>query len=356
MSLPTASEGPLSRQGLIEALLRVGLVAALALLAWWLVDVLLLAFAGVLIAVLLRAPADWLSARTPMPPWLTLALVLITLVLGLGGTIWAFAPEVGRQFDELLVEIPKTARALAGSLEQYQWGRWLLERVDATNEMLGRPEAIQGAGRMLSTTFGAVASLFVVAVVGLWVTLQPQIYVDNAIRLVPVPARPRARAIAGECGQVLRRWLVGSLVSMLIIGAATWVGLWALGVPLALVLALLAGVMVFIPNFGPILAAVPAVLLALTEGPATALWVVGLYVGVQAVENTTVTPLIQRQAVSLPPALTMIAQMAMGVLAGGLGLIVAVPLTAVLLVVVRRTYVDRLEHEGRRILAPAELS
>jgi predicted PurR-regulated permease PerM len=343
----------MTRGDLTAALLRVVAAAALAAVVWWLFDVLLLAFAGLLIAVLLRAPADWLSARTRLPSAMSLALVLVVLVLGLGGIGFAIAPEVGRQIDELIARMPEAARELSASLEQYGWGRWVLARFESAGEMLARPEAMQGAGRALSTTFGALASLFVVAVVGLWVTLQPRAYLDGALRLLPVRQRPRARAIAGECGHVLRRWLIGCLVSMLIVSAMTWVGLWALGVPLALVLALLAGVMVFIPNFGPLLAAVPAVLLALTQGTETALWVGLLYVGVQVVDNTVVTPLIQRQAVSLPPALTMIAQTAMGVLAGGLGVIVAVPLTALGLVLVRRLHVDPLEGTAESVRADA---
>ena len=331
-------------------LMRVGLVALLVLLAWWLVDVLLLAFVGVLIAVLLRAPADWLSAHTRLSPNVSIALVLATLVLGLGGVGWAIAPEVGRQFDEILTQVPEAARSLSTSLSHFKWGQWLLTRMQNAGDLLARPEAMQSAGQALSTTFGAFASLFVVFVVGIWVTLQPRVYVDNAIRLFPVPARPRVQALAQECGHTLQRWLLGCLVSMTVVSLVTWLGLWLLGVPLALILGLLAGAMVFIPNFGPILSMIPAVLLALTQGWETALWVVALYVGAQLVDNTVMTPLIQRQAVSLPPALTMIAQTAMGVLAGFLGLVVAVPLTALALVLVRRIHVDPLEGTAGPIL------
>jgi predicted PurR-regulated permease PerM len=339
-----AHEG-MSRGDLVSALLRVGLFALLGLLAWWLVDVLLLVFAGVLIAVLLRAPADWLSARTRLSPNLAIAIVFVVLALGLGGAGFAIAPEVGRQFDELTTQVPQAARELTGSLERYGWGRWLLTRVQSAGEMAAKPEVMQGAGRVLSSTVGAFTGLFTVAVVGLWVTLQPRLYIDNGLRLFPVAARPRARAIAQECGQVLQRWLLGSFLSMAIVGVITWIGLWALGIPLALVLALLAGAMVFIPNFGPLLSAIPALLLALVQGPQTALWVVLLYVGVQIVDNTVTTPIIQRRAVSIPPALMMFAQVAMGVLAGALGVIVAVPLTALAIVLVRRGHVDRLERD-----------
>jgi len=332
-----------SRDAMVSALLRVGLIALLVLLAWWLVDVLLLTFAGVLIAVFLRAPADWLASRTRLSPNLSIALVFVVLALVLGGAGFAMAPEIGRQVDELTRQVPEAARALSSSLQQYGWGRWLLERVQSTGEMAAKPEVMQGAGRVLSSSFGAIASLFTVAVVGLWVTLQPRLYIDAGIRLFPLGVRPRARAIASECGHVLQRWLIGSFLSMTIVGIATWIGLWALGIPLALVLALLAGAMVFIPNFGPLLSAIPALLLALTQSPQTVLWVGILYVAVQIVDNTMTTPIIQRHAVSIPPALMMVAQMAMGVLAGALGVIVAVPLTALIVVLVRRIHIARLE-------------
>jgi predicted PurR-regulated permease PerM len=343
--MPDRADEHRSRDAQVSAWLRLGLIALLVLLAWWLVDVLLLVFAGVLVAVLLRAPVDWLSARTRLSPNLALVLVFVVLALGLGGTGVVIAPEIGHQLDELTRQVPEAARELAGSLERYGWGRWLLARIESAGEMAMKPEVMQGAGRVLSSTIGALTGLFTVAVVGLWVTLQPRLYIDHGLRLLPVAARARARAIAGECGRVLQRWLLGSFLSMAIVFVATWIGLWALGIPLALVLALLAGAMVFIPNFGPLLSAIPALLLALMQSPQTVLWVALLYVGVQIVDNTMTTPIIQRHAVSIPPALMMFAQVAMGVLAGALGVIVAVPLTALAIVLVRRIHVDPLEAE-----------
>lgn len=328
---------------LTRALLRVALVVALAWLAIALVDVLLLVFAGLLLAVLLRAPANWLGAHTRLSSFWWLLVVLVVLAGGLGATLWSVAPEVGRQFDELIAQLPSAVRQVTASLEDYRWGRWLLERARNAGDLLSRPGAVQGAGQVLSSTFGALASFFVLLVVGVWIALQPRLYMDSALRLFPLGDRPRAQAIGGECVHALQRWLLGKLVSMTVIGLATWAGLWALGVPLALVLAVLAGALAFIPNFGPIMAAAPAILLGLTDGWQTALWVAGLYAAVQIVDNTAITPLIQRKAVSLPPAATIVAQTVMGGLIGPLGLIVATPLTAVVLLLTRRLYVDRLE-------------
>jgi predicted PurR-regulated permease PerM len=116
----------------------------------------------------------------------------------------------------------------------------------------------------------------------------------------------------------------------------TWLGLTLLGVPLALILAVLAGLLAFIPNIGPVIAAVPAVLLSLLEGPQMALYVALLYIGVQTVESYLITPFIQRRTVSLPPALTIAAQFLLGMQAGGFGLFVATPLAAVGLTLAQR--------------------
>src|SRR5690606_44568 len=118
------------------------------------------------------------------------------------------------------------------------------------------------------------------------------------------------------------------LISMTVVGVLTGAGLWLLGLPLAFILGALAALLAFIPNIGPVLAAVPAVLLALADGPTTVLWVIGIYVGVQAVESYLITPVVQQESVSLPPALTISFQLLMGVLYGILGLALATPLAA----------------------------
>ena len=123
---------------------------------------------------------------------------------------------------------------------------------------------------------------------------------------------------------------MGRVFLMGVIAAVSWVGLLALGIPLALPLALLAGLLTFIPNFGPIISALPALLLAFVASPITAVYVLGLYVGVQLIESNVVTPLIERETVELPPALTIVFQLALAVMVGGLGLVLATPLLAVI--------------------------
>ena len=165
--------------------------------------------------------------------------------------------------------------------------------------------------------------------IGLFLGIQPRLYIDGIVKLVTLSKRDRAREILGEIGAGLKWWLAGKLVAMVCVGGLTFLGLRLLGIGMALTLAVLAALLTFIPNFGPIIAAVPAVLIGLLEGPATALWIVGLYVAIQTVESYVITPLIQQQAVSLPPALTITSQLVMAVFVGGLGLALATPLTVV---------------------------
>jgi predicted PurR-regulated permease PerM len=136
----------------------------------------------------------------------------------------------------------------------------------------------------------------------------------------------------------MRRWLVGKVAGMLVIGGLTSAGLSLIGVPAALALGVVAGLLSFIPYLGPVLSLVPAALLALTQSPAMLAWVLALYVGIQTVESYVVTPLIQQEAVALPPGLIITAQVLLGVVVGWLGLLLATPLTACVVVLVDELY------------------
>lgn len=324
----------------------VGVFAALgsvALALWllgWVIDVVLLAFAGVLLGLFLRGVADWLAARTKLPPRWGVAAVCLALIGALAAFLWLAASSVGREVEELVQRLPRALGSLRASLEGHGWGRWLLERTqDSADRLTGR-DALGRAGGLFSSTAGTLASVIVFLFVGLFVALDPETYRDGALRLVPLTRRARARVVLGRTAHVLQRWILGKLVAMAAIGVLTWLGLLLLGIPLAPTLALLAALLTFIPNFGPALAMVPPALLALMEGPERAAYVVALYLAVQTVESYVLTPLVQKKTTSLPPALTIVAQVVMASLAGGLGVVVATPLTAVALVTVKHLYVE----------------
>ena len=201
---------------------------------------------------------------------------------------------------------------------------------------------IAGALPLLNTVIGALTGLLVVVFAGLFLTVNPSIYLKGLLAMVPERGRGRLGDTLVEAGETLRRWIGGMSISMVVIFVLITSGLWMLGVPAFLALGVIAGLLVFIPFVGPILSAVPAIALGFTVSPLMGLWVTLLYAGVQILESNALTPLIMKRAVSLPPALILLFQMAMSVLFGFIGLLVAVPLLAALKVLVQRLYVEQL--------------
>jgi predicted PurR-regulated permease PerM len=175
---------------------------------------------------------------------------------------------------------------------------------------------------------------------GIYGAAEPQVYKRGFLHLIPLSSRDRVNSVLAEVGETLRWWLIGKFISMMVIGVLTMVGLWLMDVPLALILAIIAALLTFIPNVGPILSAIPAVLLGLMDGIGQAASIALLYVGIQTVESYVITPLIQRKTVLLPPALTLSSQVLMGVLFGGIGLALASPITAATVVAAKRLYVE----------------
>jgi predicted PurR-regulated permease PerM len=188
-----------------------------------------------------------------------------------------------------------------------------------------------------------VAGILIVLFGGLYLTIEPSLYARGVARLVPPRNRERVAEALLASGRALRRWMAGTAVNMVIVGALTTVGLLALGIPAALALGLIAGLLEFVPIFGPVIAAVPALAVALIISPVHALWVLLLFLAIQQLESNVITPLVMKGAVRLPPALTMMFQVLMAVLFGFLGLLLAVPLLAATVVLTRRLYVEPLE-------------
>lgn len=325
-----------------------------AVIVWQAFDVFLLLFAGILLAILLRAPAHWLAARTPLGQRSAYAIVVIVLVGAAIGLGFVLAPRIGDQVDELASRLPQAAQQLTSGLERYEWWRWLHERLLGEGGEASSGGLFSRATGVVSTTFTAVTNVVVILFVGLYLGANPAIYVRGFLRLLPLRRRQRGREVLEAVGVSLERWLVGMMASMTIIMIGTAITLLLMDIPLALTLALLAGLLTFIPNFGPILSAVPAVLLGMSQSPMKGVWVAVAYLAIQTVETYLVTPLIQRRAVHLPPAVILLAQVLLGVTAGFLGLVLAMPLAAALLVAVQCLYVEDVL--GDRVKSVGEAS
>lgn len=330
----TASAGRRAFVATIAVLLAVGLV----LFAAFASQILLLTFAGILFAIFLRTPAEWIHQRLKIPAAAAVVVVLLAL-LGLGvGLGWVLAPSLAEQAERVREELPKAVETLRERWEDTRLGGALRSYAPpggtSIESLLGR------AAGVVSSVVGVLVGLGIFLWVGIFLALNPSAYENGLLRLLPGARRDRGRLILDELGSRLRRWLFGRLIGMAFIGGTVTLGLWILGAPLALSLGLLAAFFSFIPNFGPILGAAPGVLLAMPQGGTQTALVLGLYVVVEALDNNLVTPLIEQKAVYLPPALTILAQMAGGLIFGVLGLLLATPLTACAMILVRRLYVE----------------
>lgn len=326
-----------------RVLVAVGITLAflvLLFLAWQVIDVLLIVFGGILFAVFLRSLSHWLSQRTPLSEsWSLFVVVALLTVICVAG-LWLFTPELTNQFNQLIESLPQSLQRVREYISTPAWGGGLLGRLPSVNEVLTGENVMSNVTTIFSTTFGILINLLIIIAIGIYAAADPHLYVNGFVRLFPVGERARIREVLEEVHSTLQRWLVGRLVSMVVIGTLTGVGLWLLGIPLAPTLGLLAAFTEFVPYIGPILSVVPAALLGLLDSPTTALYVILLYLGIQLFESYILTPLVEQQAVSIPPALTITVQLLAGVLIGGVGLLFATPLTAAVMVLIEGLYIE----------------
>lgn len=334
----TASTVPFVKRTLIVLSLG-SLFLAAGLLSWVAAQVLLTVFAGVLVGILMRGLSVWISARTGIGKAWSLAIACGALALaGLGLSAFLFA-SISQQLSELYDRLPQAVEQLRTRVEGNPLGQRILGAAPAAEGAGGSvtPARVAGAA---AAAVGAFGNGVLVLFIGLFLAADPAVYRRGFVRFVPIANRDRADRVLDEVGDTLLRWLAGRLLEMAIIGVLTWGGLLVIGVPLALPLALIAALLSFIPNIGPILSAIPAMLIAASETPVTALYVGALYLGIQAIESYTLEPYIVRKTCDLPAALVIGFQLLMGTLLGVMGLALATPLLAMLSVLVQRLYVE----------------
>lgn len=329
-----------AQQALVYVGIAVAVVVILVLL-WYAIDVVLLAFIGVLVAILLRAPADWLSRRSGMSEAWALAVVgvIVLAVLVGGGTL--FGRGVAVEALALVDRIPEIIEAFKRELAQTEVGARVVVLAESSGMLSSGGGQFIGRGLgLIGSTFGAVANVLIVLFFAVFMAAQPQPYIQGLLFLVPRRRRKRAREVIYEIGNVLRRWLIGQSILAVCVALLTGAGLLLLGAPFAVALAILAGLMEFVPYIGPFVAAVPAILVGFAEGPQLALYIALLFLGVQMAESYVLAPLIQHRAVHLAPAAILFAQVLMGAIVGALGVAVATPLAAAVMVAVGMLYVE----------------
>lgn len=332
------------RRTWIAVLIVVGVAAFIAIF-FRATNVFLMAFAGVLLAILLRRVARLVYRHPPIRPGLAVTLVLILLLAALAGVCWLVATPASEQFEQLSQQVPSAIDQLQRQLSQTQAGRFILQRAGtATVETRTITEHI---GPFFSLTAEGLVGIFVILFCGIFFAVDPDLYVNGFLLLFPRPKRSRTREILDEVGVNLQSWLLGQIIVMVIIGVATWIGLLIIGVPLAGVLGLIAGVLDFIPVVGPWVAAILACLLAVVRDPMMAVWVGVLFLVLHFLEGHVLIPQVQKYTTRLPPVLTILALALFAKLFGFMGLVVATPLLVVVVILVKTLYrEDVLQRSG----------
>ncbi|MHB8900904.1 MAG: AI-2E family transporter [Thermoguttaceae bacterium] len=326
-----------------RVLLTLTMTATLVLAVWLLyaaAQAFLLMLVGILGGVFLGQLSIRLARLTGLSYHRAWSVVAASLVLASAAGFLLMGARVAERAGQFAEQLQRTTSELRGRIEQQPWGRQILQKTDGAQDLLASGQAVSTAGTALGVLATAITGAIVAVVLALYLSLQPDHYRHGLIALVVPAKRRRAGEVLDQLGVALWRWLLGRLAGMLIIGVTSAIGLSIIGIPLSVELGVLAGLLNFVPNIGPLTSVVPPLLFALQKGTGTVVSVIVLYLVLQFVETYLLTPLIEQHQISLPPGLTLSAQVLLGLLFGFLGILLATPLTVVASILVKELYVE----------------
>jgi len=314
-------------------------LVALALLAVKLAPVLLLIFAGIVIATVIRAASNPLARRTGISDPIAVSIVSAVMLAAVIAGLWLFGQQLLMQTDQLWTAIQAAWEKIQGRVAD---SAILSSAMDSAQAAAGGTEAMNRIAKGTFTVFGGLGDLVLVAFLAIYLAVDPATYRNGFLALMPGSSRKHIGDAFDKAGSSLRKWLLGQLGAMVFVGVLAAIGLSIIGVPMAIPLGILLGVLDFVPVVGPFIGALPGVVIAFAQGPDLALKAIAVYVAVQFIEGHLVIPMAQKWAVSMPPALAMAAIVAAGVLFGLPGIFFALPLAVVTTVLVRELYAERI--------------
>jgi predicted PurR-regulated permease PerM len=319
---------------------------------WTVYTAILMLVLAILIAIMIHAPAQYLSRY--MPFRLAFALTVAGFLTAIAGLFVAVIPQIIEQISQLALQLPAAITAITTWLEATLPGTDdpatdLPQRIDE--------QLVEFVGRFVPLAFNLIAVIFglvAVLVLAIFLAAQPDVYRGVVLSMAPPAARAKIARVYDEAGRNLKLWVVGKSFTMLGVGLFTYLGLLFFEIPGALALGALAAVLEFIPNLGPTLAAIPAVIAAFLISPVTALYVTIFYIVLQQIQSAITVPLVERRAVNIPSAALLIWQLALAIGFGFLALFVATPLLAVIVVAARILYYEPMEEVAARDRREAE--
>jgi predicted PurR-regulated permease PerM len=353
----------LARAIAIGGIASIGFAALLAL-AWYASATLFLLFAGILFGVFLNAMTNLAGKALPISHSLRLTLVCILLVAMFSGVVVLGGATIAQQsralsttirsqisnvkdfleergVDTSFLSVGNSSASAAGDANQGAQGNGLAPKLpDAGAIASGTGAIVSQTFRIIASVFEGVGNFFVVVFLGLLLAAQPQMYRRDMLSFVAKRHGAQSRRLLDHISETLERWLIGQLMTMMTLFVVTWIGLSLIGIPGALVLGFLTGLLTFVPNVGAILAGFLIILASLGSGLTAVATAFGLYLFIQFLEGNVLTPLIQRHAIEIPPATLFAAQIFLGVLFGLWGLALALPVIAVAKVTINHFWPD----------------
>lgn len=327
-------------------------IIAIVGVAWLFIELtrfFMLVFASLILAVIFSALTTRVTAATRMPRGLALLLSILALIGVFAGAFTLFGTQMAGEFDTIVKSIPPAISQVDALLARFGVSEGVRELLDKGSSDVSRLMS-QAGGYVLAAGSG-VADFVLVFVGAIFIASDPAVYRRGLLLLMPRRVEPVVDRSLDDMAHGLQGWMMGQAVSSVLVAFLTWAGLALLGVPAAGGLGIIAGLLDVIPMVGPIIAAIPAVLLAFTVSPATALWTIGLFLIIQQLQGNFLQPMIQKQAVDVPPAVLLFAVVAAGTVFGFLGVLLAAPITVVVYVAIQRIYVKTILGKDIRLVS-----
>ena len=300
-------------------------------------NILLMTFMGVLIAVYFHGLADFIAQKTKINRKFSLFISIIGTIILLSAMIWIIGSTVQQQAAQLSHTLPQIISIAKTKLAGSATGQQLLGYTSGDNSK----KLLDAAGTFFSSSFGVLGDLYIILFLGIFFTADPLLYKNSLLAILPPGHETDGSIIWSRISTALKAWLKTRLISMVLVTIVVALGLTFIGLPGTLILGLIAGLLDIIPNFGPVIAMIPGVLLGLMVSPQMAVIAALVYVACQTIVGSIFMPLIQKRMINIPPAITMISQLVMGVICGLMGIILAVPILLVLNIMVDEMYIKK---------------
>lgn len=297
----------------------------------------LLVLAASLIALFFSAVSGRIKKWTGLKDGVSLALTIALMVIVVGLFFWLVGAEAQNQYKEMQEAVPVIIDNAQSYLNKSDVGQRVSQYI---SDIENQKKVLPFLQDFFKSSFGVFGDLYIVVFLALFISISPFDYINGAVNLVPRRGKVKAKHLFTDIGFNLKKWIKGAIISGLSVFIMSAIGLLILGVDMWLILAISAGLLNVIPNFGPIIAMIPAVLVALLTSPTQALMVAGLYLTVQIIESNLITPNVQKKLLNTPPALLILFQVLMGTLTGGWGIVLAVPMLVIVITMVKHLYLD----------------